>query len=43
MAEAKAAGQRRSPLGMIVASVANAIECVVVFDSERDFEASVTD
>jgi hypothetical protein len=42
-AEGKAASRRRSALGMIVAAVAIAIECVVVSDGERDFEASVTD
>lgn len=37
MADGKAAGRPRSPLDMIIASVAAANDCVVVTDNERDF------
>jgi toxin FitB len=37
MAEGKAAGQPRSGLDMIIAAVADANECVVVMDNEKDF------
>jgi predicted nucleic acid-binding protein len=37
MAEGTAAGQPRSPLDMIVAAVAEANDCVLVTDHERDF------
>lgn len=37
MAEGTAAGRPRSGLDMIVASVAEANDCVVVTDNERDF------
>lgn len=37
MAEGKAAGRPRSPLDMIVAAVAEANECVVATDNEKDF------
>ena len=37
MAEGKAAGRPRSALDMIVASVADANDCVVVTDNEKDF------
>jgi predicted nucleic acid-binding protein len=37
MAEGTARGRPRSPLDMIVAAVAEANDCVVVTDSERDF------
>lgn len=37
MAEGKAAGRRRRGLDMIIAAVAEANECAVVTDNERDF------
>src|SRR5262245_13176139 len=37
MAEGKAAGRPRSGLDMIIAAVADANECVVVTDNEKDF------
>ena len=37
MAEGTARGRPRSPLDMIVAAVAEANDCVVVTDNERDF------
>ncbi len=37
MAEGTARGRPRSPLDMIVAAVAEANECVVVTENERDF------
>lgn len=37
MADGKAAGQPRNGLDMIIASVANANNCIVVTDNERDF------
>src|SRR5579862_3221138 len=37
MAEGTAKGRPRSPLDMIVAAVAEANDCVVVTDNERDF------
>jgi toxin FitB len=37
MAAGTAAGRPRSPLDMIVAAVAEANDCVVVTDNERDF------
>lgn len=37
MAEGKAAGRPRSALDMIIAAVAEANDCVVVTDNERDF------
>ena len=37
MAEGKAAGKPRSGLDMIIAAVADANECVVVTDNEKDF------
>ena len=37
MAEGKAAGQPRSGLDMIIAAVADANDCVVVTDNEKDF------
>ena len=37
MADGKAAGHPRNGLDMIIASVANANNCVVVTDNERDF------
>lgn len=37
MAQGKAAGQPRSGLDMIIAAVADANECVVVTDNEKDF------
>lgn len=37
MAEGKAAGRPRSGLDMIIAAVADAYECVVVTDNEKDF------
>lgn len=37
MADGTAAGRPRSPLDMIIAAVAEANDCVVVTDSERDF------
>jgi predicted nucleic acid-binding protein len=37
VAEGKARGRPRSPLGMIVAAVAEANDCVVATDNERDF------
>ena len=38
MAEGRVAGRPRSGLDMIIASVAEAGECIVVTDNERDFE-----
>jgi toxin FitB len=38
MAEGKARGRPRSALDTIIAAVADANECVVVTDNERDFE-----
>jgi len=37
MAEGKAAGRPRSGLDMIIAAVADANECIVVTDNEKDF------
>jgi predicted nucleic acid-binding protein len=37
MADGTAAGQPRSPLDMIVAAVAEANDCVLVTDNEKDF------
>lgn len=37
MAEGKAAGRPKSALDMIVAAIADANECVVVTDNEKDF------
>ena len=37
MSEGRAAGRSRSALDMIVASVAEANECIVVTDNEKDF------
>jgi predicted nucleic acid-binding protein len=37
MAEGKTAGKPRSALDMIIAAVADANECVVVTDNEKDF------
>jgi predicted nucleic acid-binding protein len=37
MAEGKMAGKPRSGLDMIIAAVANANDCVVVTDNEKDF------
>ncbi|MCK1699924.1 PIN domain-containing protein [Bradyrhizobium sp. 146] len=37
MAEARAAGRPRSGLDMIIAAVADANDCVVVTDNEKDF------
>lgn len=37
MADGTAAGQPRSPLDMIIAAVAEADDCVLVTDNERDF------
>lgn len=37
MAEGKAAGRPRSALDMIIAAIAEARNCVVVTDNERDF------
>lgn len=37
MAEGKAAGRPRSGLDMIIAAIADAYECVVVTDNEKDF------
>ena len=37
MADGAAAGQPRSPLDMIVAAVAEANDCVLVTDNEKDF------
>lgn len=37
MAAGKAKGRPRSPLNMIVAAVAEANDCVVVTENERDF------
>lgn len=37
MAEGRAAGRPRSPLDMIIASVALANDCVIVTGNERDF------
>jgi len=37
MADGTAAGQPRSPLDMIIAAVAEANDCVLVTDNERDF------
>ena len=38
MADGKAKGRPRSGLDAIIASVAEANECVVVTDNEKDFE-----
>jgi predicted nucleic acid-binding protein len=38
MADGTAAGRPRSPLDMIIASIAVANACVVVTDNERDYE-----
>ena len=37
MAEGRAAGRPRSGLDMMIAAIADANECVVVTDNERDF------
>jgi len=37
MADGTAAGQARSPLDMIVAAVAEANDCILVTDNEKDF------
>ena len=37
MAEGKTAGRPRSALDMIIAAVADANDCVVVTDNEKDF------
>jgi predicted nucleic acid-binding protein len=37
MAEGTAAGQPRSALAMIIAAVAEANDCIVVTDNEKDF------
>jgi predicted nucleic acid-binding protein len=37
MADGAAKGQPRSPLAMIIAAIAEANDCVVVTDDERDF------
>ena len=37
MADGRAAGRPRSGLDMIIAAVAEANECVVVTDNEKDF------
>jgi hypothetical protein len=37
MAEGKMAGRPRSGLDMIIAAIADANECIVVTDNERDF------
>lgn len=37
MADGKAAGRPRSALDMIIASIADANDCVVVTDNEKDF------
>ncbi len=37
MADGKAAGRPRNALDMILAAVAEANDCVVVTDNERDF------
>jgi predicted nucleic acid-binding protein len=37
MADGTAAGQPRSPLDMIVAAVAEANDCVLVTDNDKDF------
>jgi hypothetical protein len=37
MADGKASGRPRSPLDMIVAAVAEANDCVVVTENEKDF------
>jgi toxin FitB len=37
MADGKAAGRPRSPLDMIIASIAVANDCIVVTDNERDY------
>jgi hypothetical protein len=37
MAEGRAAGRPRSALDMIIAAVAEANDCVVVTDNEKDF------
>ena len=39
MADGKAAGRPRSALDMIIAAVAEANDCLVVTDNERDFAA----
>jgi toxin FitB len=38
MADGTAAGRPRSPLDMIIASIAVANDCIVVTDNERDYE-----
>ena len=38
MAESKAKGRRRSGLDTIIAAIAEANDCIVVTDNERDFE-----
>jgi len=38
MAEGKAVGRPRSGLDMIIAAVADANNCIVVMDNERDFD-----
>ncbi len=37
MADRKAEGRSRSPLDMIIAATAQAHECIIVTDNERDF------
>jgi predicted nucleic acid-binding protein len=37
MADGKAAGRPRNGLGMIIASIAAANDCVLVTDNEKDF------
>ena len=37
MADGKAKGRPRSPLDMIIAAVAEANDCVIVTENERDF------
>ena len=41
MADGKAAGRPRSPLDMVIASIAVTNDCVVVTDNEKDF-ANIT-
>jgi len=41
MAEGKKKGQPRSALDMIIAAVAEANDCVVVTDNEKDFAGLV--
>lgn len=38
MADGRAKGRPRSPLDMIIAAVAEANDCVIVTENERDFE-----